>query len=189
MNFFKVWFLGIIKPSHAFNELRKKPASNWGFWAILISFLGTSITTILALHLLGRRPFEHSYLNFLSDRNYYVAEMIFLPIFGFAIWILTSGIVHLVLCLVGNFDQILNVVGMGMLIIMPAVWLWDWSMIGLNRYQMDMMAISHSVFATWGIMLYSMGFKKILGIRTLPAIGLALIIPGVYIPLAMIFIR
>ena len=192
MNFFQIWFLGIVNPSLAFDELREKPAPHWGFWAVLIRFIGTSMTTILALFLLDRQPFERSYLTFLSEENYYAAEIFFLPIFGIAIWILSSGIVHLVLCLGGknsNFDQILNVVGMGMLIVMPVVWFWDWTMIGLNRYRMNLMAISHSVFAIWGMILHTIGFKKVLGVRTRLAIMLALIIPCVYIPVAMIFVR
>jgi len=192
MDFFKVWFLGIIEPPSAFEKLKNKPAPLWGLLAVLIRFLGTSITSILVLYLLDRQPFEPSYLSFLSNKNYYLAEIFFLPLFGLAIWLLTSSVVHLILRLNGkssNFDQILNVVGMGMLIIMPVVWLWDWVMIALNWYQMMIMAFSHSVFALWGVMLHSVGFKKVLGIRTISAIGLALVIPCVYIPLAMIFIR
>jgi len=192
MNFFQVWLLGIINPPHAFDELRKKPAPFWGFWAILIRFVGTSTTEILALYLLSRKPFKPSHLTFLSDKNYYLAEMFFLPIFGFGIWLLTSSVVHLILRLgrkPSNFDQILNIVGMGMLIIMPAVWLWDWTMIGLNWYQMEVMAISHSFFALWGVVLHSIGFKRVLGLQTLTSAGLALVIPAVYIPLAIIFVR
>jgi len=90
---------------------------------------------------------------------------------------------------VSNFDKILNIVGMGMLIPMPIVWLWDWTTIALNWYQMTVMAATHSVFALWGVILYSVGLKKILGLRTLLAIGLALAITGVYVSLAMVFIR
>ena len=124
--------------------------------------------------------------------NYYSAEIFFLPVFGFAIWLLGSAIVHLVLRLSGkasDIDQVLNIVGMGMLIPMPVVWLWDWTMIALDWYQITVMATSHSVFALWGVMLYSIGFKRILGLRTFLAIGLALAITIVYIALAMIFIR
>lgn len=192
MNFVQVWLLGLINPSRSFEELKSKPAPMWGFWAVVIRFVVTSLTTILALHLLGRVPFASSRLTFLATKNYYSAEIFFLPIFGLAIWLLGSAIIHVALRLarkVSDFDQILNIVGMGMLIPMPVVWLWDWTMIALNWYQMTLMAISHSIFALWGVILYSVGFKRILGLRTFLAIGLALAITVVYISLAMIFIR
>jgi len=71
MNFFQIWFLGIVNPPLAFDELRRKPAPHWGFWAVLIRFIGTSMTTILALFLLDRQLFERSCLTFLSEKNYY----------------------------------------------------------------------------------------------------------------------
>ncbi len=164
----------------------------WGLWAVLIRFVGTSLTTILALYLLDRVPFVPSRLTFLRAENYYAAEIFFLPLFGLAMWLLGSALAHVVLRLAGkvsDFDQILNIVGLGMLIPMPVVWLWDWTTIALNWYQTTVMAISHSLFALWGVMLYSVGFKRILGLWTLLAIGLALIITGLYISLAMVFIR
>ena len=192
MTFLQVWFSGLINPSRAFDELKSKPAPIWGFWAVLIRFAVTSLTTTLASYLLGRMPFEPSRLTFLTMENYYAAEVFFLPVFGLAVWLLGSAIVHLVLRLArkaSDFDQILNILGMGMLIPMPVVLIWDWTMIALNWYQMTVMDISHSVFAFWGVILYSIGFKRTLGLRALVAIGLALVITVVYISLAMIFVR
>jgi hypothetical protein len=192
MTFLQVWLSGLINPSRAFDELKSKSATIWGFWAILIRFAVTSLTTTLALYLLGRVPFETSRLTFLTMENYYAAEVFFLPVFGLAVWLLGSAIVHLVLRLArktSDFDQILNILGMGMLIPMPVIWIWDWTMIALNWYQMTIMAISHSFFALWGVILYSIGFKRILGLRVMVAIGLSLVIAIVYISLAMIFVR
>jgi len=192
LNLGQVWLLGLINPPRAFEELKSKPAPMWGLWAVLIRFVATSLTTTLALYLLGRLPFEPSRLTFLATEEYYAAEIFFLPLFGLAVWLLAGAVVHVILRLaarVTNFDKILNVIGMGMLIPMPVVWLWDWIAIALNWYQLAVMAVSHSVFALWGVILYSVGFKKILGLRTLPAIGLALVITGIYISLASLFIR
>lgn len=192
MNFVQIWLLGLINPFRAFEALKSKPAPMWGFWAVLIRFVVTSLTTTLALYLLGRVPFTSSRLTFLTTENYYAAEILFFPIYGLAIWLLMSGIVYIVLSLTrkaSDFDQILNIVGLGMLIPMPVVWLWDWTMIALNWYQMTVMAVSHSIFALWGVILYSVGFKRILGLRILLAIGLSLAITVVYISLTMIFIR
>lgn len=192
MNFVQIWLTGLINPFRAFEALKGKPAPMWGFWAVLIRYVVTSLTTTLALYLLGRVPFTPSRLTFLANENYYAAEILFFPIFGLAIWLLMSGTVHIVLSLTrktSDFNQILNIVGMAMLIPMPVVWLWDWTMIALNWYQMTVMAVSHSIFAIWIVILYSVGFKRILGLRILPAIGLSLTISVVGISLAMIFIR
>jgi len=192
MSFMQVWLSGLVRPSRAFDELKTKPAPLWGLSAVLIHFIITSFTTILALHLLDREPFTPPNLTFLTTDNYYAAETAFLPVFGLAMWLLGSAVVHVILRLVGkqsDFDQILNIIGLGMLIPMPIVWLWDWTMIALNWYQMTVMAVSHSLFALWGVVVHSIGFKRILGLQALTSIGLALVIPAVYIPLAMIFVR
>ena len=84
MNFVQVWLLGLASPSRAFDELKTKPAPLWGFSAVLIRFTVTSLTTILALHLLGRVPFTPSGLTFLATDKYYAAEIFFLPMFGLA---------------------------------------------------------------------------------------------------------
>jgi len=148
MSFMQVWLSGLVRPSRAFDELKTKPAPLWGLSAVLIRFIITSFTTILALHLLDREPFTPPNLTFLTTDNYYAAETAFLPVFGLAMWLLGSAVVHVILRLVGkqsDFDQILNIIGLGMLIPMPIVWLWDWTMIALNWYQMTVMAVSHSI--------------------------------------------
>ncbi|MEW6195001.1 MAG: hypothetical protein AB1521_07595 [Bacteroidota bacterium] len=192
MNFIRVWFLGLINPSKAFEILKSKPAPMWGFWAVLIHFVVTSLTSILASHLLGRLPFESSYLTFLSMENYYLIEIFFLPAFGFTVWLLGSAIVHITLRLTkkaSDFDLILNIIGFGFLIPMPVIWLWDWTMIALNSCELTVMAVSHSSFAFWEAILFSVGFKKILGLRLLLAVSLAIITMTVYVLLAIIFVR
>ena len=192
MNFLHVWALGLINPFRAFEDLKSKPAPRWGFRAVVIRFVATSLTTTLALRVLGRVPFAPSRLTFLTTENYYGAEIFFLPMFGLAVWLFGSAIVHVVLRLAGkesDFDEVLNIIGLGMLIPMPVVWVWDWTMIALNWYHITVMAISHSFFALWGVVLYSIGFKRNLGLRAIPAIGMALAITGMYISIAMVFIR
>jgi len=106
MSFVQVWFSGLINPSQAFEELKSKPAPMWGFWAVLIRFTTTSLTTILALYFLGRVPFAPSRLTFLTMENYYEAEIFFLPVFGLTIWLLGSAIVHVILRLAGKASDL-----------------------------------------------------------------------------------
>jgi len=103
-----------------------------------------------------------------------------------------SAVVHVVLRLAAqksDFDQVLNIVGMGMLIPMPVVWLWDWTMIVSNSFQMAVMAISHSVFQLWEAWIEAVGLRRILGLRALPAAGLALLVNVLFALLTMTFVE
>jgi hypothetical protein len=175
-----------------FDELRQKPAPSWGLRAVLIRFIVTSLTTTLALYLLGRLPFAPSRLTFLPVEHYYRAEILFLPLWGLGIWLLMASMAHVFIRLArkrSDFDQILNVIGMGMLVPMPAVWLFDWTAIGFSFYTMMPMAISHSVFQLWEVSIEATGLNKLLGLRLPVAVTVAIAINVVYVLLAMTFIR
>jgi hypothetical protein len=193
MNFIQVWLLGIVNPSRAFDELRKKPAPTWGLWAILVRYVPTALTTTLALHLLGRTPFAPSYLTFLATEGYFAAEVFFLPVFGLAVWLLGSALVHLCLRLAGrpsSFDWVLNAIGLSLLIVMPAVWLLDWLSIALNVYGAGFTPVIHVLLSVWEVALIGVGLSKMEGLHFWPACLLGLIfIGGVYIPFAILVVR
>jgi hypothetical protein len=193
MSFLQVWLLGIVNPSRAFDELRKKPAPAWGLWAVLLRFVVTALTTTLALHLLGRTPFAPSYLTFLPTESYFAAEIFFLPVFGLAVWLLGSALVHLFLRLAGRpggFDWVLNVIGFSLLIVMPVVWFLDWLAIALNAYGAGVIPVIHVLLSLWEVALIGIGLSKMEGVRFWPACLLGLIfVGGVYIPLSILFVR
>lgn len=192
-DFFRLWFLGMIRPSAAFDELRKKPAPQWGFWAILVRFVVTSLTSILALYLLNQQPFVEPYLTFLQADQYYAAEIFFLPVFGLAGWLLSGALVYLILRLAGkqsSIDWILNVIGWGLLVVMPAVWLLDWVSIALDVYGSGVTPAIHAVISLWEVALIGIGLSKAKGVGFWSGCLYGLIIKGgVYIPLAMVFVR
>lgn len=192
MTFVKIWFLGLIKPARMVDELRDKPAPFWGLWAVLIRFVVTSLTSILALYLLGRLAFAPSRLTSLPIENYYKAEIFFLPVWGLGIWLLMGSVAHIAIRLSGrqsSFDSILNVIGMGMLTPMPVLWLFDWATIALGWYGLMTQAVSHSIVQLWEAGVEAVGFRRILGLRLPVAIMLAIAINVIYVLLAMIFIR
>jgi len=193
MNFFQLWLLGIANPSRAFDELRKKPAPQWGFWAILVRFIVTALTSILALRLLNLRPFVPSYLSFLQDANYYRAEIIFLPVFGIGAWLLSSAFVHLIIRTSrreSDIDRIMNVIGFSLLVVMPLVWLLDWTGIAFGFYGSTYTIPIHAGVSVWEVALMAIGFKRMPGLSWAVAILLGLVVKaGVYIPLAAVFIR
>jgi uncharacterized membrane protein HdeD (DUF308 family) len=109
MSFLRVWFLGIVNPSGMFGELKSKPAPKWGLWAVLIGSIVSSLTTFLPLYMLGRVPFSPSNLSILPTDQYYRAQIFFSPVFALAVWLLMSGVAHIILRLSnkeGNFDHI-----------------------------------------------------------------------------------
>jgi len=193
ISFLKIWIKGITRPKRAFAELTEKPAPHWGLYAVLIRFVVTSLTSILALYMLAQTPFEPSYLTFLSAGDYYRAEIFFLPAFGVTAWLLGGAVTHLILRLTGkdsNFDWILNVIGFGLLIPMPVLWILDWSTIALNIYGGMLTPVIHALISIWEITLFGIGLSKMrtLDLRWALLLGL-LIKGGIYIPLAMIFVR
>ncbi len=192
-DFIRVWFVAIHKPILAFSMLEEKPAPMWGFISILVRFIGTSLTSILALSLLNFRPFVPSYLNFLSDENYYLAEIFFLPFFGIGAWLLSSALIHLILRISGRastIDWIMNVIGVSLLAVMPVVWLIDWSGIAFDFYGATFTIPIHAGVSFWEIGLMAIGFRRMENLSWAGALVLGMIVKiGVFIPLAAIFIR
>ena len=191
--FLRIWFLAIVGPSAAFRELEEKPAPQWGFVAILVRFVVTALTSILALRLLNWRPFVPSYLLILEDANYYRAEIIFLPVFGIGAWLLSSALVHLILRTSrreSDIDRIMNVIGFSLLVVMPLVWLLDWTGIAFGFYGSTYTIPIHAGVSVWEVALMAIGFKRMPGLSWAVAILLGLVVKaGVYIPLAAVFIR
>jgi hypothetical protein len=134
-----------------------------------------------------------SYLTFLPEENYYAAEVVFLPFFGLAGWLLGGGVVHLTLRLAGkrnDFDWVLNVIGWSLLVVMPVVWILDWVTLGLDVYGEGFTPVIHALISVWEVVLMGIGLNKIEGVGFWPACVLGLIVKGgIYIPLAMIFVR
>ncbi len=173
-------------------ELKHKSAPLWGFVMVLIRFIITSLTSLLALYLLHRIPFAPSKLTMLPIEQYYRAEIFFLPLWGIGIWILMAGLSHLSIRIfrgASDYDQILNIIGMGMLTPMPVLWLWDWIAIAIDIYGLTAQAISHTVAQLWEATIQTIGFKTILGLKLPTAALLAVVINALYVALAMIFIR
>jgi hypothetical protein len=80
MNFVRVWLLGVIHPGRSLDELKGKPAPQWGLWAVVMRFVTTALIETFPLYVLGREPFAPSYLTFLATKTYYRAEVFFLSV-------------------------------------------------------------------------------------------------------------
>ncbi len=197
-SFTRLWITGLIAPARAFDELKSKSAPSWGFSAVTTRFVITSLTETVPLNALGRTPFAPSRLPFLSTRRYYAAQRFFLPVYGVAMWLAMGALGYGVLRRTGRkgrkgrqarFDEVLNIVGTGMLIPMPALWLWDWIMIATNRYRVLPMAISHASVELWEALLFAVGFHRTLGLRKAPAVGLGVTLGALYSAVSALLIR
>jgi hypothetical protein len=191
--FLNLWFLAMIRPRQAYDLLSEVPAPQWGLYATLIRFVGTAITSILALHLLNQHPFVPPYLTFLDETGYYRAEIFFLPLFGIAAWLLSSALIHLILRLSridSSIDWVMNVIGFSLLVVMPVVWLVDWATIAIDVYGATFTIPIHATISIWEIALMAVGFRRIERLSWLTSAILGFIVKaGVYIPLAAIFVR
>ena len=65
MNFFQVWLTGYYNPFRVVDELKTKPAPQWGVYAQLTRALLDSLVLYLPLAFMGREPSTPSYLTFL----------------------------------------------------------------------------------------------------------------------------
>ena len=190
MNTFHLWWTGVTCPAKAFDVLKSKPAPVWGFWVVLVFNLLISTTTLLVQYLLRQLPFLESWLTFLPTENYRLAEMFFLPPLRILVWVMAAGVIHLGLRLANkasNFDIILNIGGLGYLVMMPFVLLSDWLLIILNAYWLA--EYTHPLAALWGLVLTVIGLKELLGTRTGLAITMTIVSMVVSIPLLAIFAR
>ena len=191
--FLNLWFLAMIRPREAYNLLLEVPAPKWGLYSTLIRFIGTATTSILALHLLDRRPFVPPYITFIDETEYYRAEIFFLPLFGIAAWLLSSALIHLILRLSridNNIDWVMNVIGFSLLVVMPVVWLVDWATIAIDVYGATFTIPIHATVSIWEVALMTMGFRRIEPLSWFSSATLGFIVKaGVYIPLAAIFVR
>jgi len=189
MSLLQLWRTGLTSPRRAFAELRARPAPQWGFWVVLVFNLAISATTLVR-YLLGQDLLMPSTLTFLPSETYLLAEVFFLPPLRILVWILSAAVVHLGLRLArhpGGFDQLLNMGGLGYLIVMPFILVTDWLFIPFDRY--DIAEYVHSVALPWSWILTVIGLKELLGVRTSAAWGLALLSTLLTLPFLAIFAR
>lgn len=146
----------------------------------------------LPLSLLVRQPSTPSYLAFIPTEKYYLASILIAPIFIVCLWLLTAVIQYLVVRLSGrpcDIDLILNITGMAALVVGAFLILWDWVWIVMGWDNIYLLGISHLLLDTWGILITTLGFKRLLSIPTWFAITISLLGILIGVPLAVIFMR
>ena len=78
-------------------------------------------------------------------------------------WLLSSALVHLILRMFGlesSIDWIMNVIGFSLLVVMPVVWLLDWTGIVFGFYGANFTIPIHALVSLWEVTLMAIGFKR-----------------------------
>ncbi len=193
MGLLHLWFAALFQPSRVFEELKRKPAPQWGLYATLLRALFIILFWYLPLYLLGLKPSPPSYLTFVPTEHYYAISMIIFPLYNIAIWLLFSALAYVLLRLGGwksDIDQILNIGGVGGLVFQPVISLLDWIGRILGWHSLPVvLGISHLCIDFWVIVWVAKGYNRILGLPIWLGAGLTLLVTILNIPLAMLFLR
>jgi hypothetical protein len=192
MSFFRVWITGYYDPVRMIEELRSKPAPQWGFYGQFLRAALDSLLLYLPMALMGRIPPVPSNLSFIPTARYYWHLIWLSPLVLGATWLLTSAFVHLVVRLAGrrsDFDQILNLAGMATLVVGAFLLVWDWAWFAIGGVNQYFLGISHLVFDLWAVVITAIGLKRILGVPTWLGAVLSLLGIPIFLPFAIMFMR
>jgi hypothetical protein len=192
MSFFRLWLLGYYNPAKMIEELRSKPAPQWGLLAQLVRALLDSFLLYLPLSLMGLVPPTPSNLSFLPTEHYYAALIWLAPVVLIAEQLMQAAVMHVVIRLTGrpsNFDQIVNIVGMAALVVGAVVLAWDWLWLAVGGVDQYFLGYSHLVISLWALVITVIGLKRILGVPVWFGVLLSLLALPVALPFAIMFMR
>ena len=162
------------------------PRTGWprtGLTAVAIRFTGQDLVETLPLAVLGREPFMPSRLPIRPERHYRV-QLAYLPAFGLAQWLLMGSAAAVVLRLRGegrDLARVLDVVGVGMLVPMPVLWVCDAVLIASGRFRMPELALVNPGIQVWETALIALGLRAALGSSPTCALTAACAASTVYV--------
>lgn len=178
-----LWVRGFVHPVAAMRSLPDTGGPTVGLAAVLIRFAVTDLAETLPLALLGRRPFTPARAP-IRPEDQYRFQLVYLPLFGLGVWLLMSGTAHGLLRLTGHrshMRRVLDVVGVGMLIPMPPLWLGDVAMIAADRFSPPGLACTHATVQVWETALFAIGLHTALDVPWRHATLAALAASTVYV--------
>jgi Yip1 domain len=145
--------------------------------AVVARFTVQDVVQTLPLALLSRGPFIPAKLP-VRPEHHYRAQIAFLPVVGMGQWLLMGATAHGLLRLTGqrsDLSRVLDVIGVGMLIPVPPLWLCDVALIAADRFRLPELAVVNPTVQLWETALFGIGLRTALGVpwrRAMPA-GLA----------------
>ena len=185
------WVRGLDNPVAV---MRALPEAGWpkaGMVAVVTRFTVQDLVQTLPLALLGRRPFIPARLPIAPERHYR-AQLAFLPVVGMGQWLLMGVTAHGLLRLAGersDLSRVLDVIGTGMLIPMPTLWLCDATLIAADRFRLPELAVVNPTIQLWETALFVTGLHTVLGVPWRRAVPAGLAASVVYVLGASRFLR
>ncbi len=187
----RCWVCGLVNPVAV---MRALPEAGWprlGLVAVATRFTVQDLVQTLPLALLGRRPFIPARPP-VRPEHYYRAQLVFLPVAGVGLWLLMGATAHGLLLLTGersDLGRVLDVIGVGMLIPMPALWACDAALIAADRFRLPELAVVNPTVQLWETALFCVGLRTVLGVSWRRAIPAGLAASVVYVLGASWFLR
>lgn len=161
------WGAGMVAPDSFMRALPRQGPPKLGVAAVLTRFVVTDLLETVPRAVQGRPPFYPTKLPIPPERHYQV-QALYLPAFGVAQWLLMGGVAHALLRVTGHRSQlsrVLDVVGTGMLLPMPALWSSDLLMLATGTYRLPGLAVVHAAVQVWEATLFTIGFHAALDAR------------------------
>ena len=192
MSFLRAWLIGYYSPAQLIEQIRDKPAPQWGIFAQLLRGILVSILVYLPVSLMGRVPPTPPYLSFVPIERYYHALIWMAPFVLLAQLLMGSVVIHVILRLIGrhsDIDQILNIGGMSALVVGAVLIPWDWAWFALGAADQYFLGISHLVISLWAVVIMVVGLRRILSVPFWLSIIVIIIQFPVEVPFAMMFMR
>ena len=185
------WARGVADPVAVMRELPESGRPKAGLAAVVTRFTVQDLVQTLPLAVLGRRPFRPGRLP-VRPEHYYRAQILFLPAFGTGQWLLMGAAAHGLLRLAGersDLSRVLDVIGTGMLIPMPPMWLCDVALIAADRFRLPELAVVNPTIQLWETVLFCTGLHTVLGVPWRRAVPAGLAASTVYVLGASRFLR
>ncbi|QNN54340.1 hypothetical protein [Nocardioides mesophilus] len=185
------WRRAALHPVTVMGSLPSNGPPRLGLKAVTIRFAIQDLAQTLPLALLDRRPFTPSRLP-IHPEHHYRAQLFLLPLFGWAEWLLMGGAGYAVLRLSGeraDISRVLDVIGLGMLIPMPPLWLADGALIAADRFDLPELGFVNVPVQLWETTLFAIGLHTALDVPWRRAVPAGLAVSAVYVLGASRYVR
>lgn len=194
MSFISIWLNSYLHPQRALDNLAEQNTPRYGAGYTLIRGVMLSLLFYLPFYYLNFEPLTPTYLQILDTPDYFLYAALIWPVFGLLSWVYLSGVIYLLLRLLGyraNFDQLLNVGGLIGLTIGVVLLIFDWLMVALGFHNSALfLGVAHVLIADpWSITLSAYFYRNYFGVPVWLSVLLGILVRLLFIPVAMLFIR
>ena len=194
MGMIQIWLESYLHPRQALDALAGQSTPRYGAWYTLVRGVMLALLLYLPFYLLEFEPITPAYLEIFDTPDYFLYAVFIWPLFGLLSWVYLSGVVYVLLRLLGcrvSFDQLLNVGGLLDLTIGVVLLTFDWLMVVIGMHTSAVfMGVAHVLIADpWAIALTAYFYRKYFGAPVWVSVLLGILVRLLFIPVAIVFIR